>query len=103
MSAATTVMGIVTGMIGINCLVMPTVGLTAGYIDIVWTCALMGYICYYTAVLIVTHMGKSKNIKECVLAHFKGDYKYMAGYSVINWLAFLPALFGIFRILCLQI
>jgi hypothetical protein len=103
MSAGMTVMGIVNGMIGCNCLVLPTMGLSAGYLNIFWTCALMGYVCYYMAVLLVTHMGKSKNIKESVLAHFRGDYNYMAGYSVINWLAFLPALFGIFRILCLQI
>lgn len=103
MSAGTTVMGIVNGMIGVNCLVLPTIGLSAGYLNILWTCSLMGYVCYYMAVLLVTHMGKSKNIKECVLAHFRGDYNYMVGYSVINYLAFLPSLFGIFRILCLQI
>lgn len=96
-------MSIVNGMIGVNCLVLPTMGLSAGYLNIIWTCALMGFVCYYMAVLLVTHMGKANNIKESILGHFNGDYRFMAGYSVINYLAFIPAIFQIFRIVCLQI
>jgi hypothetical protein len=100
---STTIMGIVTGMVEVNCLVLPTMGLSAGYITSIWTCILVAFICYYTARLLIIHMGKYSDVKESILDHFQDDYKYMKIYTVINWLALVPGLFAVFRILCLQI
>ena len=84
-----------------NGLVLPVMGLTAGYITSIWVNLLVGFISYYTASLIITHLGKGKNMKESVLAHFKGDYKYMMAYSIINWLSFVPLIFLNFNFVCL--
>jgi hypothetical protein len=103
MSAPMTVLGLVNGMVGSSCLVLPVVGLTAGYITTIWVCLIIGYISYYTAYLIVLHLGKGRNIKESILAHYQADYKYMVGYSFFIWLSFIPMLVTYFRIICLQI
>ena len=98
-----TILGLLNGMIGTSCLLLPIIGITAGYITTIWVCLVIGYISYYTAYLIVLHMGKGKNVKDCILAHFKFDYKFMRAYSFFMWLSFVPTLFGYFRIICLQI
>ena len=90
-------------MIGISALILPVVGLQTGYLTIVWVCLLMGYISYYTASLIVVHMGQSKNIKESILSHFNNNYNYMIFYSGVIWLSFFPVFVSFFRLLCLQI
>ena len=90
-------------MIVFNGLVLPVMGLTAGYITSTWVVLLTGYISYYTASLIVTHLGKARNMKESILAHFKEDYKYMTVYSIINWMSFVPLIFINFSFICLEI
>jgi hypothetical protein len=63
---------------------------------------LTGFFSYYTAQLIIIHLGKAKNIKECILAHFEDD-RFMVGYSFFIWISFIPMLVSYFRIICLQI
>lgn len=103
MSANMVVIGLVNGMIGGTCLVVPHIGLQTGWLMSIIVCAVIGWITYYTAYLIVIHLGKGKSIKECVLAHFNSNYKYMRGYSLIICASFVPCLLIYFRIICLQI
>ena len=58
-----TILGLVNGMVGSSCLILPIIGLTAGWLTTIWVCLLTGYVSYYTAYLIVVHLGKAKNIK----------------------------------------
>lgn len=62
-----------------------------------------GFISYYTAYLIILHLGEGKNIKDCVMAHFNNDYHYMVGYSFFIWFSFIPIFMIYFRLICLQI
>ena len=68
--APMTVIGLVNGMVGSSCLVLHVIGITAGYLTTLWVCLLVGYLSYYTAYLIIVHLGKAKSIKESILAHF---------------------------------
>lgn len=103
MGAPMTVIGLVNGMIGGTCLVLPQIGLKTGYLTTIIVCAVTGFISYYTAYLIVLHLGKGKQIKDCILSHFNNDYSYMTGYSLFIWISFMPLMLIYFRIICLQI
>ena len=96
-------LGLVNGMIGGTCLVLPQLGVTTGWITTIWVACIAGFISYYTARLIVTHLGKGKQIRDCVMAHFQNDYRYMRAYSFFMWFSFIPLLIIYFRIICLQI
>ena len=98
-----TVVGLVNGMVGSGCLVLPVICLTAGVFTTVWVCIVVGFICYYTCDLYVIHMGHAQNIKVAVLAHFKEDYFYFRFYGFFIWLSFVPFLLGYFRIVAIQI
>ena len=98
-----TVLGLLNGMIGITALMLPILGITTGYLNTIWVCLGIGLITYYTAYLIVLHLGKAKNMKECILAHFNNDYRYMTIYSCIIWVSFFATILGFFKVACLQI
>ena len=98
-----TVIGLLNGMVGSGCLVLPVVALGTGYFTIIWVTIVVGYISYYTAYLIITHLGQGKNIKESILEHFSNDYRYMTGYGFFIWLSFVPFLVAYFKIICVQI
>ena len=98
-----TVIGLVNGMIGGTCLVLPLLGIAAGWVTVIYVDVLIGFISYYTARLIVTHLGQGRQIKDCVMSHFKNDYKYMRMYSFFMWFSFIPLLVIYFQIICLQI
>lgn len=95
--------GLVNGMIGGTCLVLPHIGLKTGWIMTFIVCIVCSWMTYYTAYLIVLHLGKGTQIRDCILNHFNNDYKYMRGYSFIIWLSFMPYMLIYFRIICLQI
>jgi amino acid permease len=81
-----TVFGLANGMIGGTILILPVLGLTTGYVLSPLLIIMMGITSLYTAYLIIVHLGKEKNIKESVLAHFHQDYRYMVAYGTIIWL-----------------
>jgi hypothetical protein len=83
--------------------VLPQLGMATGYITSFFVCIFTGYISYYTAKLIVIHLGKGNQIKDCILAHFNEDYRYMAGYGAFIWFNFIIQLVIYFRIICLQV
>ena len=85
------------------CVVLPLVGLTTGWLTSIWVSIVMGFVSYYTARLIVLHLGKGHTIKECILEHFNNDYLYMRGYCFVIWINQIFQLIIYFRILCLQI
>ena len=78
-------------------------GITAGSWTTVWVSLLVGYLLYYTAYLIITHLGVGQGMKDCILSHFGNDYFYMRGYSFIIWLSFIPYLFLRFKVTCLEL
>ena len=102
-SAPVTVLGLTNGMLGGTCLVLPILGISTGWTTTIWVCLLCGFIAYYTARVMVTHLGKSKHMKNSVLAHFKDDYFYVRGYAFVMWLSFIFLLIIYFQIICLQI
>ena len=55
--------GLLNYMIGGTILILPVLAMQAGYINMVVICLFMGFMSYYTANLIVAHMGSSKDIK----------------------------------------
>lgn len=63
----------------------------------------MGAFSFYTGYLIIMHLGKGKNIKQCINTHFNNDYKYMRIYSFFIWFSFMPVLIIYFRLIVLQI
>lgn len=67
---ATTVIGLLNAMIGGSMLIVPVDGKDAGYLSWTIRCIIIGAACGYTAYLLVSHLGKSKNIKYLILAHF---------------------------------
>ena len=75
----------------------------AGYWTTIWVSLLVGYCLYYTALLILTHLGHAKNMKESILAHFQDDYTYMIGYSLIIWFSFIPFLILRFKVICHEV
>ena len=85
------------------CVVLPIVGLNAGWFTSIWVSLVIGFVSYYTARLIVTHLGKGHTVKECILQHFNNDYRFMQGYCVIIWFNEIIQEIIYFRILCLQI
>ncbi len=103
MSSTMTIIGLVNGMIGGTCLVLPHIGLRTGWLTSILVALVTGWISYYTAYLIILHLGKGSQIKDCILNHFNNDYKYMTGYSFIIWVSFMPYMLIYFRIICLQI
>ena len=90
-------------MLVYNGLILPVMGLNAGWLTSILVNLSVGFISYYTASLIITHLGRGKNMKESILSHFDGNYKYMIAYGIINWLSFLPIIFLNFSFICLQI
>ena len=103
MTVNLTIIGLVNGMIGGTCLVLPHIGLETGFGMSIIVCALTGFMSYYTAYLIILHLGRGTQIKDCILNHFDNDYRYMVGYSFIIWFSFMPYMLIYFRIICLQI
>lgn len=103
MNSTMVVIGLVNGMIGGTCLVLPHIGLKTGWLMSMIVCGVCGWITYYTAYLIILHLGKGAQIKDCIVNHFNNDYKYMTGYSFIIWISFMPYMLIYFRIICLQI
>lgn len=98
-----TIIGLLNGMVGGICLVLPQVGLGAGWGMSIFICLITGCISYYTAYLIVLHLGSGTQIKDCILSHFSNNYKYMTGYSFLIWFSFMPYMLIYFRTICLQI
>jgi amino acid permease len=102
-SNSMTVLGLANGMIGGTILILPILGLSAGYLTSWLMCLFIGTISCYTAYLIILHLGKSPNIKECILAHFGQDYRYVKAYSFCMWFSFVPYFIIYFRLICLQL
>ena len=99
-TATTTVISMINGMLGGSALVLPIAGLAAGWLTSILALILVGFLLYYTARLIITHLGQSHNIKYSVLAHFNNDYRYMSAYGIIIWMSFIPFIVLILNITC---
>ena len=103
MSNSMTVLGLLNAMIGATALVLPLLGLKAGYIDTLLVSLAMGILSFYTGYLIILHFGKAKSVKEYILSHFNYDYKYIQIYSFLIWFSFLPYFIVYFRLIVLQL
>ncbi len=94
-----TIVGLANGMIGGTILVLPVLGLTSGYIAIPLIAVTFGLISFYSATLIVTHLGKSTNITECIYEHFNQDRKYSVIYNIIIALSLMGFLLAYFPLI----
>jgi hypothetical protein len=88
----TTVVGLVSSMIGIAGMFLPIMGMQAGWFTSFWTNLVVAFLTYYTASLMVSHLGTSKNIKASILNHFQHDHRYMQAYGFVIWLSVIPFL-----------
>lgn len=95
--------GLLNGMIGGTILLLPIIGLTTGYLMSCISCLLLGLISYYSANLIVTHLGTAKNMTECVMQHFNGVYEYMIAYAFVVWIGQIPTLVVYYNLICIQL
>jgi hypothetical protein len=93
----------INGMLGGSALVLPVAGLAAGWFTSLWTLVLVGSLLYYTAALIITHLGKATNIKYAVLAHFNNNYSYVSAYGIIIWISFVPFIVLQLELICMEI
>ena len=103
MKAPATVLGLVNGMIGGTCLVLPQIGISTGWITTIWVCLICGLIAYYTARLMILHLGEGRHIRDTVMSHFKNDIRYLKMYGFIMFFSFVFVLIIYFQIICLQI
>lgn len=90
MSAPILALAFSSAIISFNGLILPVIGLVAGYVDSIIVIMVVGFCTYYTASLIVVHLGKSRSIQENILTHFNHDNIYYTAYSVIYWLSLIP-------------
>jgi len=90
-------------MIGGTVLILPILGMKAGYINIIVICLLMGIMSYYTGILIISHLGISKNIKYSILAHFSNNVVYLNIYNILIWLNFISTFIVYFQLIVMQI
>jgi hypothetical protein len=98
-----TVLALLNGMIGGASMVLPQIGLKTGWLLTIGVCVFVGFISYYTSYLIVLHLGKCRNIRQCILSHFKQDHRYLTGYGLVLFLSITPTLIIYFKIICLQL
>lgn len=103
MGMATTVLAILNGMIGGASMVLPQIGLKTGWLFSIVVCVFVGFISHYSAYLIVLHLGKCRNIRQCILTHFNNDHRYLTAYGLILFLSITPTLFIYFKVICIQL
>jgi amino acid permease len=103
LSNSMTVFGLLNAMIGGTILVLPLIGISTGYITTILVTFTLGLISYFTANLIVVHLGKAKNMQECVYEHFSKNYSYVKAYALIIWCGNIPVLIIYFKLICLQL
>jgi len=63
-------LALVNGTAGGIVLVLPIIGLYAGYILIPLVILIASMCCYYTAVVMFQHLGKAKTINQSIMNHF---------------------------------
>jgi len=84
-------------------LIIPVDGKDAGYISWTIRCILICAACGYTAYILVSHLGKAKNIKYLILAHFGQDRTYTTLYNCTIWFSFFSSMALYFSLFCVQI
>lgn len=58
-STPMTISGLLNGMIGGVILILPLIGLQAGYITSIIVASILGFISYYTGNIIIIHLGRA--------------------------------------------
>jgi hypothetical protein len=89
-------------MIGGTILILPLIGLATGYLMSVFVCIVIGIVSFYTAYLVVVHLGKG-NIRDWILEHFDNDERYLVGFNIIMVVNGIPGYVIYFKLICLQI
>ena len=86
------IVGLINGMVGGSALVLPLLGLEAGYIAIPFISVFFGVVSAYSCLLTVEHLGECKNIRDSILEHFYGlhtvtvFYNFVMGMSLFIYL-----------------
>ena len=91
------------GIVAFNGLIIPVMSLSAGWLTSILIISFIGFVTYYTAALIITHLGIAKAMKGSILAHFNNNYSYMRTYGFINWFSFIPIIFLLYNFVVLEI
>lgn len=90
-------------MIGGTVLVLPILALHAGYVNMTVICFIMGMMSYYTAYLIISHVGVSKDIQVSILAHFAHNTTILKMYNVLICLNIAGTSIVYFQLIVMQI
>ena len=102
-STTAIVVSLSIGLVAFSGVLIPNMALGTGYINSMLVVLVLGFITYYTASLIIVHLGRGSSMKESILAHFGGDYRYMRGYGFVNMLSFMPMIMISFNFVCIEI
>ena len=99
----TTVSGLLNGMIGSGCLVLPVMGLHIHPLVVTIACLAVGAYSHYTGYLMVQHMGEATSIKEALLSHFGHNPMPCKVYTLATWFKFIFFVSFLFNLTCQQI
>lgn len=80
-------LALVNGTAGGIMLVLPIIGLQAGWLMIPIIIFIASLCCYYTATLMFMHLGKASTINACILNHFDSQ-KYCNFYNFTMFVSF---------------
>lgn len=98
-----TVMALLNGMIGGTILILPLLGITSGWLMIPLVALVYGLISFFSAYLIVLHLGDAPNINETILDHFKGDHFYSVIYNIFVGFSLFGFLLSYFPLIVKQL
>ena len=89
-------------MIGGTILVLPLLGLAAGYLWIPILCIFYGFISYYSCQLILQHLGDCPNIRTAILEHFNNRHYVTVIYNLVMSIALFAVIINYYLLVIKQ-
>ena len=99
----TAFLGLLNGMIGGTILILPLLGLKTGFVLIPSVSIFYGLVACYTCLLIVEHLGQSKNIREAILEHFNNKHYVTVIYNLVIGASLLGFIINYFILIIIQL
>ena len=90
-------------MVSSTLLVLPVMAMTAGYLTTAFLAILFGALTYYTARLLVVHIGEEKVPHMFILHHFDKDYRYLIFLNFIVWVGYIPIFIIFLKIIVINV
>ena len=77
-------------MVSSTLLLLPVIAIKAGYMTTSLLAMFFGALTFYTARLLVVHIGQEKMPHMFILHHFHNDYRYLIFFNFIVWVGYFP-------------